>query len=234
MRARILAVTADADWSGVVARALSGLPHRLESAAGAAASWDAVAQGRADLLLLDVDLPSLERLGWFRLLRQTEAGRGVGAILAGSRRDDEEVAAALELGAEDFVAKTCEPAELAARIKAVLRRRSGRDLRHERALKMGAVTLDPSRRRCLVRGAPVALNAREFELLEALMRARGRVLSRAYLLETVWGMSAGARTRAVDVSVSRLRLALGKRGAAWVETVERGGYRFRDPAYFSR
>lgn len=210
------------------------MPHSLEIAPSAARGWDAVEHGQIDLLLLDIELPSLERLGWFKLMRQTVPGRGVAAILASTRNDDDEVAEAFEHDADDFVLKNCESAELTARLKAVLRRRTAHEWREEGPLKIGAVTLDSSRHQCLVRSTPVELNPREFQLLEVLMRKAGRVLSRNYLLETIWGMSRAADTRAVDVAVSRLRKALGRRAGRWVETIERYGYRFRNPGEFVR
>ena len=78
------------------------------------------------------------------------------------------------------------------------------------------------------------LRAREFELLEILMRKAGRVLSRPYLLESVWGMSSSANTRAVDVTVSRLRKALGEKAAGWIDSVAKFGYRVRDPDDIAR
>jgi DNA-binding response OmpR family regulator len=217
-----------------VAGAIAQLPYRLDAVASAAQGWQAVARGEADLLLLDLDLPSLERLGWFKLLRQTGAGKDVAAVLASARRDEEEVAEAFEHDADDFVAKDCAGAELCARLKTVLRRRTAGRRRAPQPMRVGAVSLDASRHRCLVRSSLVELNPREFRLLEALMSKAGRVLSRDYLLETVWGMSREARTRAVDVSVSRLRRALGKRAGRWIETVESYGYRFRDPRSLTR
>lgn len=234
MRSRILAISADKNWCESLSRVVAGLPHQLRFVSTAAQGWQTVEKGDADLLFLDVELPGVERLTWFKLLRQTAAGQALPAILAGSRADEEEVAEAFEHEADDFVLKQCEPAELAARLKAVLRRRSGRDFSSEAPLEIGAVTLDRARHLCLVRGRSVALNPREFQLLEALMTKAGRVLSRDYLLETIWGMDREAHTRAVDVAVSRLRRALGRRAGAWVETVERYGYRFRDPEAFAR
>ena len=94
--------------------------------------------------------------------------------------------------------------------------------------------MDPGRHRCYVGGKEVELRPREFELLEILMRKAGRVLSRPYLLESVWGMSSAANTRAVDVTVSRLRKALGGKAGKWVESVEKFGYRLCDPDEISR
>lgn len=234
MHSRIFSLSADKDWEATAVEACRNLSCRVETSASLVRGWEAISRGRLDLILLDVDHPSVERLCWFRLLRRTESGWGVAAILASSRRDENEIVAAFDLRADDFVPKDCDPAELAARIRAVLRRKIARERFEDNVLKIGVLALDLRRRRCLVRGARVQLDARLFELLEALMRASGRVLSRAYLLETTWGMSPEARTRAIDVAISRLRKALGPRAGRWIETVERIGYRFRDPRDIAR
>lgn len=182
-----------------------------------------------DLALVDIDLPDIEGLAWLRVLRQTDSGKGLPVIVASRRKTDDDVSEAFSWGVDDFVEKDCDPAELLARVRAVLRRRFEREERAGSTLSMGGIALDPGRHLCSVRGTRVVLRPREFELLETLMRRAGRVLSRAYLLETVWGMTRDVDTRAIDVTVSRLRGALGSRAGRWVETVERYGYRFRDP-----
>ncbi len=187
-----------------------------------------------DLVLVDLDLPDIQGLAWLRMLRQTDPGKDLPVIVASDRRDDAELAEAYTWGADDYILKTCDPAEFLARMRAVLRRRFERVLPEAPLLKVGPVTLDPVRHRCLVGERSVELRPREFELLRTLMQKAGRVLNRAYLLESVWGMSREVNTRAIDVAVSRLRRALGRRAGAWLETVERYGYRFRDPESLSR
>ena len=229
MSYRLLLVSADSRWADSVKRACAAQPISWEQTPSLSAAWGRLFENEADLALLDLDLPAAERLGWLRTLRAADAGGRLPVVLAGVRSEDE-LAEAFELGADDCVAKNCDDAELLARVKAVLRRRFERALVQEGVLAGGDVALDLSRRVCRVRGKPLSLNPREFELLEALLRRQGRVLTRPYLLETVWGMSARATTRSVDVCVSRLRKALGSRAGRWIETVERYGYRFRDPA----
>lgn len=213
-----------------VNRCLAGQPGRVESTSSVSEAWRKIFSGEADVLLLDLELPAAERLGWFRSLRQAEGGLKFPVVLAGPEKSDAELAEAFELGADDYVLKSCDERELLARLKSVLRRRFEKLMVQEGVVKVGAVSLDLSRHVCRVRGKALALNPREFELLETLLRKAGRVLSRPYLLETVWGMSAAATTRTVDVSVSRLRKALGPRAGRCIETVEGYGYRFLDPA----
>lgn len=230
MSYRFVAVTKDNKFVEMVKRSLAGQPGKWENTASVSEAWRIVFSGEADLLLLDMELPGAERLGWFRTLRQAEGGHAFPVVLVSTEKSDDELAEAFELGADDYILKSCEEREMLARLRSVLRRRYEKTLVQEGVVSVGAVSLDLSRHLCRVRGKPVELNPREFELLETLLRKAGRVLSRPYLLETVWGMSAAATTRTVDVSVSRLRKAMGPRAARLIETVERYGYRFRDPA----
>ncbi len=230
MSYRFISVTRDNEFSEKVARCLAGQPGRVETSASVSDAWRKIFSGEVDLVVLDLELPSAEGLGWFRSLRRAEGGRAFPVVLAGAEKADDELAEAFELGADDYVLKSCDESELLARLKSVLRRRFEKAMIHEGVIKVGAVSLDLARHVCRVRGKAVPLNPREFELLETLLRKAGRVLSRPYLLEVVWGMSAAATTRSVDVSISRLRKALGPRAGRAIETVERYGYRFRDPA----
>jgi DNA-binding response OmpR family regulator len=208
--------------------------YLVQEAETATSGLEKAVAGACDLAMLDADSPSIDGLGCLKTLRHTDAGRELPAMVVSERRSDDAVASAFEWGADDFLLKDCDAAELLARLRSVLRRRYEREAVWGAPLSIGAITLDPSRHLCLVRKAAVRLNPREFELLELLMRKAGRVLTRAYLLESLWGMSRFANTRTVDVSISRLRRALGRRAGRWVETIERYGYRFRDPAEVGR
>ena len=228
---RLLFITGDKDWRADAAAAM-GADYHVAAAATAAEGLNRILAGGCDLALVDLD--GVDGLNWLKILRQTDAGREAPVIADSARKSDEEAVDAFEWGADDYVLKACEPAELAARVRSALRRRFERQKIWGPALAIGAVTLDPERHQCWVRRTPVALNPREFELLEILMRKSGRVLSRPYLLETVWGMSRFANTRTVDVAVSSLRRSLGKRASRWIETVERFGYRYRSSPEVAR
>lgn len=187
---------------------------------------DRLRSKRRDILLLDLDVVDMDGITFLRVLRESEAGRDLPVIILSPRKTEESVAQTFSLGAEDYLVKPVAPLELAARIRTVLRRRWERTEHWGSPLSIGGVEIDPSQRRTLVAGKRVILRPREFELLEILMRKAGRVLTRAYLLETVWGMSSTADTRAVDVMVSRLRRRLGPRGKKLIETISKMGYCF--------
>lgn len=207
----------------------------LETAGTGAQGFKAILAARPDIVFLDVAIPDIDGLSWLTILREMREGKGLPVIVAGEKLGADELSRSFELGAEDcIIFRHCDPRELAARIRAVLRRRGAGADQPPEVLALGPVELDPGRHRCLVNGREARLRPREFELLEILLRKAGRVLSRPYLLESIWGMSSAADTRAVDVTISRLRKALGKETGRWIESVEKFGYRFSEPGGFTR
>ena len=190
-------------------------------------AFEALRRERADLALVDLDLADMDGLSFLSALRETEHGAEMPVLVVSSGRAEDAILRAFELGAEDHLAAPFDVRELAARIRTVLRRRAERLEPWGAAIALAGVALEPAARECLVFGRRVELQPREFELLEALMRRSGRVLSRGWLLETIWGMDRSARTRAVDVMVSRLRRKLGPRAGRRIATVSKMGYCFR-------
>ncbi len=193
--------------------------HLETDGAGALA---AVARLRPVAVVLDVALPGpadLDGVGVCRALR--ERGDWTPVLFVTARDDEVDRVVGLELGADDYLTKPFSPRELVARVKAVLRRADGRPAR--RALAAGAVRLDPASRRVTADGAEVALTTTEFNLLEALLSAGGRVVERAELLASAWGVADYAGSRTVDVHVAQLRAKLGS--ASPIQTVRGVGYR---------
>lgn len=182
-----------------------------------------------NLAVLDSDLPDMPGMSLLRVLRATEFGKNLPIIFVSAKKTEESVANAFGFGVDDYLTKPYDPRELQARIHAVLRRKYERLEQWGIALSVAGVDIDPSQRRCVVDGKRVDLRPLEFELLETFMRRAGRVLSRPYLLESVWKMDTSANTRVVDVMVSRLRRALGKDHGRLIETVSKMGYCFRVP-----
>jgi DNA-binding response OmpR family regulator len=173
---------------------------------------------RPAAVLLDVGLPGLDGTQVFRALR--ERGDWTPVLFVTARDDEVDRIRALEAGADDYVTKPFSPRELVARLTAVLRRSSGAIA--EAALVVGRVRLDPGARRVHVDGTEVQLTATEFDLLRFLMARPGRVFTREQLISQVWGYSAVAGVRTVDVHVAQVR---GKLGAASpIRTVRGVGY----------
>jgi DNA-binding response OmpR family regulator len=169
--------------------------------------------------VLDVGLPGLDGVEVCRRLRAEDDWTPVLFVTA---RDDEiDRVLGLEMGADDYVTKPFSPRELVARVRTVLRR-SGRVAEREEVLAVGEVRIEVDRRRAHAAGAEVALTSTEFDLLTHLMRAPGRVFTREQLLAAVWGYTASAGTRTVDVHVAQLRAKLGP--ASPLRTVRGVGY----------
>jgi DNA-binding response OmpR family regulator len=159
-----------------------------------------------DLIVLDVMLPGRNGLDVLRALRARESPPPV--LMLTARGDDVDRIVGLELGADDYLPKPFNPRELVARMRAIMRRASDRATRHE-PLVLGALRLDPARHRATVRGATVELTGAEFRVLEVLLRAAGRVVSREQLTEHALGRKLELYDRSVDTHVSNLRRKLG-------------------------
>jgi phosphate regulon transcriptional regulator PhoB len=199
----------------------------------AANGLDALREAKAnvpDLVVLDLMLPGLDGLEVCRRLRSDASTAGLPIIMLTAKSDEVDRVVGLEVGADDYVAKPFSPKELVARVRAVLRR--SRPSQPTRVLTVGPVTLDPERHVVTLGGRALQLTPKEFDLLQALLEAAGRVLSREYLLNHVWGYARAdeIESRTVDVHVRRLRAKLGDAGSR-IATIKSVGYRFEvDPA----
>lgn len=171
-----------------------------------------------DLVLLDVGLP--DRTGWEVLKRLRARGDTTPVVFVSAQHEVPDRVRGLELGADDYLQKPFRPEELRARIGAVLRRY---DLLP--SYRVGPMQLDLTQQAVHLDGRRVETSPREFQVLLALARARGRVLSRLDLLQTVWGMEEDPGTKLLEVQVTRLRRKLAPEGAGLIQTVVGKGYR---------
>jgi two-component system response regulator RegX3 len=156
----------------------------------------------ADLVLLDLMLPGMPGEDVCRAIRKTSS---VPIIMLTARDTEVDKVVGLELGADDYVTKPFSSRELMARVKAVLRRTNVDGERAGGALEAGGIRLDSERFEVTVRGEPIHLPRKEFELLEILMENTGRVLTRETLIDRVWGSDYFGDTRTLDVHIKRLR-----------------------------
>jgi DNA-binding response OmpR family regulator len=177
-----------------------------------------------DLVVLDLMLPGLDG---FEVCRELRRRGDTPVLMLTARTDDVDAIVGLELGADDYVTKPFNPRALVARIKAILRRTEV-TARGGRPIEVGPLRIDPRRREATVGDRRIELRAREFDLLAALARDPGAVLTRDVLLEDVWGTDFPGETRTVDVHVAEVRKKLGADGPA-IETVRGVGYRLVPP-----
>ena len=177
-----------------------------------------------DLVTLDVMLP--EQDGWdvCRQLRQDSRTKRIPILMLTVKGDETDKIIGLELGADDYMTKPFSPKELVARVKAILRR--SKEPVAEEMMSAGDLSVDYGRHLVRVKDKPIELTAKEFELLKALLQANGRVLSRDFLLDRVWGLerSTEIETRTVDVHIGQLRKKL-KHEAKRLLTIKNAGYR---------
>jgi DNA-binding response OmpR family regulator len=188
----------------------------------------AVSESQPDLMILDLNLPVLDGSEVCRLVRARPATAALPIIMLTARTAESDRVAGLDLGADDYVTKPFSLRELAARVRAVLRRKSTGKGAPMAVYKGRHLVADFDAVAVSVQGEPIRLTRREFELLRCLVENRNRVLSRDRLLERVWGYEQFIETRSVDVHVGRLRSKLGPAGTQ-IETVVGLGYRFVEP-----
>jgi two-component system response regulator CpxR len=176
------------------------------------------------LILLDVMLPGLDG---FEVLKQIRASSDVSVLLLTARGEDVDRIVGLEIGADDYLPKPFNPRELLARMRAILRRRSGTAAKSEPALlRVDDLELDAGARSVVQAGKKIDLTSVEFALLEALMRLPGQVVSREQLSESVLGRKFDPFDRSLDMHVSRLRRKLSENGTReeQVKTIRGSGY----------
>jgi DNA-binding response OmpR family regulator len=224
---RILVVEDELDIARLIKHSLERSGQaQVDIVTSGDAALKAVTESQPDLVILDLNLPSIDGREVCRLVRARPATAGVPIIMLTARTSEDDRVSGLDLGADDYVTKPFSLKELAARVRAVLRRK-GRDVKPGAAsLYRGRhLTADFEAVLVSVDGTSIRLTRREFELLRCLVENRNRVLSRDRLLERVWGYDQFIETRSVDVHIGRLRAKLGPAGAQ-IETVIGLGYRF--------
>jgi two-component system response regulator CpxR len=175
-----------------------------------------------DLIVLDVMLPGMDGFSVLRKLREKSR---VPVLMLTARGEDVDRIIGLELGADDYLPKPFNPRELAARIRAILRRAAAKPATGAAPVTVNGVTLDPSTREVVRDGHAVEFTTIEFEILQALMRAAGRVLSRDDLMEQLYQRKSTPFDRAIDVHIAHLRKKL-ETDREIIKTVRGVGYQF--------
>ena len=223
MHEKILVVEDDASVRETAALLLEGGGYQVRCAADGRDALDDVAQHEVDLIVLDVMLPSLSG---FDVCREVRRSSQLPIIMLTARTDVTDIVAGLELGADDYITKPFDGAELLARVRAVLRRRE--PFVDTDSIAFGDLRIDPAACEVEAEGRRVDLTSTEFRLLVELARRAGQVLSREALLERVWGYDYLGDSRLVDMAVKRLRDKLGDdpREPQYIRTIRGMGYRF--------
>jgi two-component system response regulator MprA len=219
---RVLVVEDDQEIAEVLRRTLRQEGHEVRSAGDGEEALSAAAEFMPDLVILDLGLPKLDGV---EVLRRLRADDDVPVLILTARTDLDDRVEGLDTGADDYLVKPFERQELLARMRALMRRRPPRGAA---TLVLGDLRLNPATREVARGDRDIELTAREFELLEFLMRNERLVVSRERLLEEVWGYDPLAMTNTIDVFISNLRRKLEEGGEPRLLHTKRGaGYVMR-------
>jgi len=222
---KVLLVEDEKQIAGFVRKGLEEQGFAVEWVSDGDHAYQLATSQQYDAIVLDIMLPGRDGLSILRNLRQQR--NPVPVILVTARTELDERVEGLNLGADDYLTKPFYVEELIARLHALVRRGAGERMSILQAddLTVNLITRDVKRGE-----TPIRLTAREFNLLEYLMRSPGRVLTRTQILEHVWGYDFDPTTNLVDVHVQRLRKKISADDKEqWIETVRGVGYRFRKP-----
>ncbi|OLL73982.1 putative two-component system response regulator [Pseudonocardia sp. Ae168_Ps1] len=206
----------DAAIAEPLSRALQREGYDVEVVADGVAALERVTGDPVDLLVLDLGLPGMDGLEVCRRVRATQADLPV--LMLTARTDEVDFVVGLDAGADDYVSKPFRLAELLARVRALLRRRT------QDVVEVGGLRMELSGRRVLLDGEEVTLANKEFELLRVLMLHSGQVVTRAEILHSVWGDADMKSSKTLDMHMSWLRRKIG--GEKRIATVRGVGFRF--------
>jgi two-component system copper resistance phosphate regulon response regulator CusR len=218
---KVLLVDDDPDFANLTRLGLE--PHGVQCVTAQNGEEAALAleeQPGFDLILLDIEMPGVT--GWDLLTNLREAGEDIPVLFVSGLQAVEHRVRGLRMGADDYLVKPIDHEELYARIEAVLRRRAAMPQLH-----FGDLRLDLAQRRACRGDRALHLSPKEFDLLLALTRGKGEVLSRSQLLEQVWDMTFDPGTNLLDVHIGRLRRKVDRQSSGLIQTVRGKGYRLQ-------
>ncbi len=221
---RILVVDDEPDLVELVKDVLERNDFSVISARNADFAIKKVRESKPDLIILDLNLPGIGGIEVCRILKRDKKTSSIPIIMLTVKSTETDKIAGLEAGADDYMTKPFSTGELVARTKAVLRRTLYAGEQGE-VLVSGDIRLDSTEHAVYVMDKRIDLTPKEFNLLYLLMKKKGKVLSRSFLIENIWGYEYVGGSRTVDVHVRHLREKLGEDGAK-IETVEGVGYKF--------
>lgn len=224
---KILIVEDERDILQLVKLYLEKEGFRTATAATGTEGLKCAREEKPDLIVLDLMLPEIDGLEVCKRLRSAPETAMLPIIMLTAKAEESDTVIGLELGADDYVTKPFSPKALVARIKALFRRLDRSQQENQTIYRYGPLTMDLSRHEVTIQGKDVLLTAKEFGLLEHLLRNPGRVLTREILLNTVWGYDYFGTTRTVDVHIRRLKQKIPLLDEA-ILSVKSLGYKLKD------
>jgi DNA-binding response OmpR family regulator len=224
---KVLIVEDEPDILNLVKLYLEKDGYRTVTAATGTAALQLIKTDRPDLVILDLMLPELDGLEVCKRIRATPETALIPVLMLTAKAEESDTVIGLELGADDYVTKPFSPKALVARVKALFRRLDRQAEEGTKQYQYGPLSLDTGRHEVTLDGREVPLTAKEFGLLEYLLKHRGRVLTRDALLNAVWGYDYYGTTRTVDVHVRRLKQKIPVLSEA-ITSVKSLGYKLKE------
>ncbi|NMB38217.1 MAG: response regulator transcription factor [Firmicutes bacterium] len=224
MKQRILVVDDEVPIQELIKFNLEQAGFDVELAGDGNQAIEMFERNKPDLIVLDLMLPGKDGYDVCKAIRKTS---NTPIIMLTAKETELERVLGLELGADDYITKPFSPLELVARIKAVLRRSSGQEDDDIDEFQVGSIFMKVDTREVKVKGELVELTRKEFDLLHTFLQNVGKVLTREFLLQKVWGYEYEGETRTVDVHIRHLRRKLGPEGEERIETIHGVGYKLR-------
>jgi two-component system phosphate regulon response regulator PhoB len=226
MSAALLLVEDDASLAGITRRFLLQAGYKVTLAVSGEEALSLIQKQKPDLVVSDVQLPGISGLKLCELLKENKATASLPIILVTVLGKTQEKIQGLRLGADDYLTKPFDAQELLARVEAVLRR--SRDAGQiETVIQVGDIRVEASRREVTLKGRPIVLRRKEYELLLLFVRKPGRLWTREALVSALWGDDVVVTPNALEVHIKNLRACLGLSGAR-IETLVGEGYRLND------
>jgi two-component system phosphate regulon response regulator PhoB len=224
MQTNVLVVDDEKPIRDMVCFALRQSDFECSQASSAKDAYENICKSRPDIILLDWMLPDTSGIDFLKMLYSKELYQDIPIIMLTAKTEEHDKLKGFNAGCDDYITKPFSTRELVARIKAVMKRSSGKE--PGAALTIGKLTLDPSSHRVLVDENQIQIGPTEFRLLKFFMTHTDRVYSRGQLLDYVWGETTYIEERTVDVHIRRLRMALEKHQMDnLIQTVRGAGYR---------
>ncbi|MBC8570668.1 response regulator transcription factor [Zongyangia hominis] len=227
MSKRIFITEDEEDIREVIQCTLESFSYEIEAFESAEECLAAAEQSPPDLILMDIMLPGMDGIAALKKLKAQKKTAPVPVIMLTAKSSEVDKVTGLDSGADDYITKPFGILELAARVRAALRKGETMAQKPE-VITLGEITLDVDKRTVSKAGAPVELTLKEFALLKMLMENKDRVLPRETLLDEIWGYDYVGETRTLDMHVRTLRNKLGDNGETqrYIKTVRGVGYRF--------
>ncbi len=226
MTASLLLVEDDASLAGITRRFLIQAGHKVTLAVSGEEALSLIQRNKPDLIVSDVQLPGLSGLKLCELLKENKETASIPILLVTVLGKTQEKVLGLRTGADDYLTKPFDAQELLARVDALLRR--SRDHGEiQQTLRVGPIQVDPVRRAVTVKGHPIDLRRKEYELLLLFLRKPGRLFSREALHSSLWGDDVVVTPNALEAHIKNLRNSLGPCGSM-IETLVGEGYRLNE------